>query len=170
MNYVALDKALEYLNNGIIEESTTLDKSPEELSVWMNKNIKYRNFFRLMSHDEVMEKKCGSCHDQVMFELVELRKFHPKAMFCIELDDKGQGGVTHSFVYFNRNGKVCWFENAWKKFAGVWEFNSFNSMKEYIKENFQGNKQKYPNIEFTSFKHHEPGETLQELVDKCFGN
>lgn len=161
--------------NYLIETSLENIKSDVELSNWMKKNIKYKEFTKLMSADEVMKERKGSCHDQVMFELYWLGKlgYNPKAIFFIEYNDNN-GGETHSFVYYSKKDKVCWFENAWCGNEGIKEFASLSDIKNYIrqchKDGKLGNIKTYPNIEITSFKNHKPGETLQEFVDICTGN
>ena len=114
--------------NYLIETSLENIKSDVELSNWMKKNIKYKEFTKLMSADEVMKERKGSCHDQVMFELYWLKKlgYNPKAIFFIEYNDNN-GGETHSFVYYNKKDKVCWFENAWGGNEGIKEFASLHS-------------------------------------------
>lgn len=161
--------------NYLIETSLENIKSDVELSNWMRKNIKYKEFTKLMSANEVMKERKGSCHDQVMFELYWLKKlgYNPKSIFFIEYNDNS-GGETHSFVYYNKKDKVCWFENAWGGNEGIKEFASLSDIKNYIrqchKDGKLGNIKTYPNIEITSFKNHKPGETLQEFVDICTGN
>lgn len=107
-------------------------KSPKDLSSFMKGNIKYSEYTRLKSHSEVLKTKSGSCHDQVMFELVELRKMglNPKAEFLIEYKLKDVGGQTHSFVYFNKDNKTFWFENAMATQEGVHEFNNLSEIKD----------------------------------------
>ena len=161
--------------NYLIETSLENIKSDVELSNWMKKNIKYKEFTKLMSADEVMKERKGSCHDQVMFELYWLKKlgYNPKAIFFIEYNDNN-GGETHSFVYYSKKDKVCWFENAWGGNAGIKEFTSLSDIKNYIrqchKDGKLGNIKTYPNIEITSFKNHKPGESLREFVDICVRN
>ena len=65
------------------------------------KTIKYSEFTHLMSAEQVRTSKKGSCHDQVMLELDELKAagFKPKAKYIMAVDDNGQGGETHSFAF-----------------------------------------------------------------------
>ena len=92
-----------------VMESTNIEfHTPEELLKWMNQNIRYSNFTKLKSPEEVFTSKSGSCHDQVMFEMYCLRKMGltPKAEFFIEYHPhKTQGGMTHSFVYYKKENK-----------------------------------------------------------------
>lgn len=150
------------------------NSTPSELSKAMNR-FKYKEYTKLMSHDEVEKSKRGSCHDQVMYEMTELRKMgiKPKAMFVMEIDSKGNGGMTHSFVYYKNGDKLSWLENAWRERAGITDYVSVKDIIKSIKKahasgNF-GNKSKYNNLVFGTFndKEHTPGESLQELVNKC---
>lgn len=150
------------------------NKSPSNLSDIMKKEIKYSDFNGLKSHDEVASSKSGDCHSQVMYEMEELKKlgYEPKAKFFIEVDPKtGQGGITHSFAYYNDNGKVNWFENAWGGQEGIHSYDSETSMlKDIERKHFseQTDKSKSELIwgDFVP-EHHNPGESLQELVDIC---
>lgn len=163
--------------NMIIESSNEIPEfeSDKELSEYMKKNISYKKYTKLMSPEDVYHSKKGSCHDQVMFELYCLQKLklHPKALFLIEYNDTGRGNsnVTHSLVYYKKNNKIYWFENAWGGQEGIHEFNSLDELKEKITDLHNsgkfGNACIYPDLEFRSFKTHKPGETLQELVNKC---
>lgn len=158
-------------NNNIIPDF----RSDTELFNFMKKNISYKNYTKLMSPEEVYSSKKGSCHDQVMFELYCLRKLklNPKALFLIEYNSNGTGNsnVTHSLVYYENNGKICWFENAWGGNEGIHKFNSISELKNKLHELHKtgkfGNIKEYPELEITSFKSHEPGESLQQLVDIC---
>lgn len=164
-------KEIEESNKNIIPEF----KSDKELFNFMRKNISYKNYTKLMSPEEVYNSKKGSCHDQVIFELYCLRKLnlHPKALFLIEYNPNGNGNtnMTHSLVYYEKNGKICWFENAWGGNEGIHEFNSISELKEELyklhKDGKFGNIKQYPELEITSFKSHKSGESLQELVDIC---
>lgn len=152
-------------------------KDEKDLFKWMKSNIGYDwNSKSLKSHDQVMQDKSGNCHDQVMFELEELKRLglSPKAMFLIEYNNEGKGNtaVTHSFVYWkNKNNKYVWFENAWQDQAGLKEFDSLQNLKQSIIDSHNkgewGNNNQYPEIEFANFGSHDPGESLSELVDKC---
>ena len=161
--------------NESVNSNIQIFNSPEELSKWMKSNIRYKDFSRLMSPQEVYDKKCGSCHDQVMFELYQLRKMNksPKALFIIEYNNEntGRDNVTHSLVYYTDRNNIYWFENAWGGQEGIHKFTNIKELKDKIKELHSkkafGNVNNYPELEITSFGVHKPGETLRQLVDKC---
>lgn len=98
--------------------------------------------------------------------------YNPKATFFIEYNEAtGQGGTTHSFVTYQKDGKTIWFENAWGGQEGLHEYDSLDDIKKYItklhRSGETGDYEKYSSLEFSDFGQHKPGETLQEFVDKC---
>lgn len=149
--------------------------SPNELSNHM-RGFKYKEFDRLMSPDSVGKTKSGSCHDQVMYELQQLRRmgYDPKAEFVIEYNPKtNSGGTTHSFVYYNDGNKTVWFENAWGGREGVHAYRNLkdirNSINRLHKNGEFGSGKEFSKLEFAPFvdSHHQIGESLQDLVDIC---
>lgn len=136
------------------------------------RSIKYAEFTRLMSADEVARKKKGSCHDQVMYELRELRNagYSPKATFFMDVDPKsGKGYQTHSFVHYDdpETGKHVWLEHAWQEEAGIHVYDSEKAMRDDIKIKHKvpaGIKTYYGPFDDSKLK---PGMDLQELVDIC---
>ena len=173
------DRVIRINEGQYIEESNNelSFKSDKDLLEWMKKNIKYSNYTKLKSHDEVLKSKKGSCHDQVMFEYEELKKlgYSPKGLFVMERDKNNQGGTTHSLVYYKKGNKICWFEHAWEGQEGIGEHDSLNNIKDIIKDMYNnygwGNLRKYGYLEFKSFSisSHKPGESLQQFIDRCFG-
>ena len=129
---------------------------------------------KLQTPIQTFKSKSGNCHDQTLFEkeLFEQMGMEPKAIFVMEVDPKtGQGGTTHSFVYFqDEDGHVQTFENAWKSKAGVDSYNTINQMKKHMewehknKNNF-GDYQIYPELVWGEFKA-EPGDDLQDIINK----
>lgn len=151
----------------------TGSKDPKSLASWMKNNISYVDYTTLKSPSETIKRGKGSCHDQVLLELEELRSmgYSPKATFLIEYSPKSsQGGTTHSFVTYEQNGKTYWLENAWGGQEGLHEFNTLSEIEKHItklhKEGKTGDYNQFPNLEFSDFGDHKPGESLQELIDK----
>ena len=153
--------------NSNLKTSLTNARDPKDLADYMKKNIGYSEYSELKSPEETIRTKSGSCHDQVMLELEELKNlgFSPKAAFLIEYDPKtNQGGTTHSFAYYNKNGKTYWLENAWSNQSGLHEYDSQKSMIDDVFKKFKNESTK-PKVIMTDFGNHQKGETLQELVD-----
>jgi hypothetical protein len=151
------------------------ESSPKSLSNVLKK-LPYKNFTKLQKPEYTL-KHGGSCHDQTFAELKKLREmgYKPKAKFLMECSDNGQGGMTHSFVYYKDGKDTVWFENAWKDRAGIHKYNSINDIKKEFQKAHQngsfGNKKKYKNLVWSDFNEskHRPGETLQQFVNRCLG-
>lgn len=166
-----------YSENRIIESKSLEFKellktinTPKELSNWMKTNIHYKEYDRLMTADEVFDKKKGSCHDQVNFEVEFFKKFNLKygKEFLIEYNEgETSGGRTHSFIWFTTKGKYYWFENAWNGEQGIHgPYDSIIDIKKEVKEKMLKSS-RFNNIEFSSVKNIKPGMTLDEFVTAC---
>lgn len=143
--------------------------SPLKLLLWMKNNINYKEYSYLMTAEEVYKEKTGSCHDQVIFEMFYFEKMKIKygTIFFIEYNDDNIGGATHSLLYYIKNGKYYWFENAWEEEKGIHgPYNSLKDLKDEVKEKDLKNS-KYNNIEFGSIKNVKSGMTLNEFVQAC---
>ena len=161
------------VKNNSINESADIDisfNSPKELSDWMKKNIKYKEFTKLMSAEEVYAAEGGSCHDQAEFEnyMFNIMNIKHGRIFFIEYNkDSNQGGMTHTFLYYKEKNKFYWFENAWGGQEGIHgPYNSIAEMKDKVKELHMKNS-KFDDIEFANVKNIKPGMNLQEYVDAC---
>lgn len=134
------------------------------------KSFRYKEFTKLMSPEQVRRTKSGSCHDQVMYELEELRKmgYNPKAKFFMDVDPKtGQGYQTHSFVYYKDHDKTIWFENAWEDQRGLHVYNNYREMIADISKKHRtpaSIKTYWGNFDDSKMR---PGMDLQQIVDAC---
>ena len=158
-----------FKESAILEADLAFNK-PKDLSDWMRKNIKYKQYTSLMSADDVYSSKEGSCHDQIMFELKMLKMIpscsNCRAWFVFEHDGNGQGGETHSYVTYKQNGKLYWFENAWSSRAGIHQIKDNDEFKRLHDSGAWGNKNKFPEIEIAPFRASQ-GMSLQQLVNSC---
>ena len=156
----------------LVEISTTI-KSDKDLLNYMKSNIRYGNYiiskWKLHDWEYVDDESEGNCHDQVMFELHFLSKlgYSPFADFCIELKkDSNKGGRTHSYVYYKKDNKYYWFENAWRSQVGIHgPYNTHKDIRNDIEEKML-KESDYDYLEFGHFNG-KPGMTLQELLDAC---
>lgn len=122
---------------------------------------------KLRSPKETAKMKTGNCHDQVLYELDRLKKggHDAKAKFLIEVDSKtGQGGQTHSYVYYKDGNQFVWFENAWEDQKGEHRYNSEKELHHDVKKKFRSNTSmdKIYDGDFDA----KPGDTLQDIVNK----
>ena len=165
----ALLESTSFIKNWLYENNIM---DANSLSKWMKRNIKYSNMTKLMSPEELVNKKSGCCHDQVLFELTALRAlgYRPKAWFVYEGTSDGKGGETHSYITFtDKDGKLYWFENAWSDMAGIHKIdNEYEFFLDMHSSGKWGNIKKYPEDDISVFRG-KPGMTLQDLVNAQFG-
>lgn len=165
----ALLESTSFIKNWLYENNII---DANSLSKWMKRNIKYSNMTKLMSPEELVNKKSGCCHDQVLFELTALRAlgYRPKAWFVYEGTSDGKGGETHSYITFtDKDGKLYWFENAWSDMAGIHKIdNEYEFFLDMHSNGKWGNIKKYPEEDISVFRG-KPGMTLQDLVNAQFG-
>lgn len=148
-------------------------KTPDELLRWMKKSILYTHENHFKSYKEVLDTLKGDCHDQTEFESHYFRKMGIKhgKLFIIEYKDWNQpGGSTHSLLFFYKNDKIYWFENAWEDEYGIHgPYKTMNELKDDIckRWKFSGN---FDKLLITSVKGVKPGMTLNEYVNSCLSN
>lgn len=144
----------------------------EDLQIWMSKNFHYdSNQQVLPSVEEMLRKPLGDCHAQTLFAGYFLAKmgYSYRPYFIIEVDKNGQGGMTHSLIACQKQGKCYWFENAWEAKRGLHPIQSIAEIpsifRKLHREGTWGNRKKYPTILFGTFKG-QPGDSLAKIVDR----
>ena len=146
----------------IINESKKINipgvSTDEDLSQWMKTNIKYKEYTKLMTAEEVYKERKGSCHDQCIFEEAVLTSLGYKTgrIFFIEYNDTDpQGGRTHTLVYYIKDKRIYWFENAWEEQQGIHgPYMTLLDIENDIKKihSKEPSYSKYPNLEFNKLK------------------
>ena len=133
-------------------------KTPEELSIYMDKSIEYgylgkdgkvhhytdKNFndvweeeYILENKDDVLKTKVGNCYDQVEFERDWFIKngYIVKTFYEIVDLDYENDYPTHSFLaYFDE--KWHWFENSDFNNRGIHSFDSLEKLLDYQKKKY----------------------------------
>ena len=146
--------------------------TPDQLLDLMS-HIGYSDFSRLKSPLETFITTSGSCHDQVMLEFQELfdMGLSPRAKFIMAVDEDNQGGETHSFVYYEVDGKYFWFENAWEDMQGIHEYDSEAELIDAVMYAF-GQRVLFDRLYIADFvpADHVIGEDLDTLVDICMNS
>ena len=166
----------------VVESNTIPDipniNTPKELSDWMKRNIKYKEFDKLMSYDDVLSTGKGSCHDQALFEKKVFDKYldlKTGLLFFVEYNEsESAGGMTHTLLYYIENGKYYWFENAWGGEDGIHgPYGSIKELKNAVtaKHNKMPSSKRYRNLEWGTVpvSKLKPGISLGEYVDICLG-
>ncbi len=111
---------------------------------WIDKNNNkhsvvdesYSDNYILQSPNEVMKNKIGVCWDQVELERYYFKgnDWNVKTYFLVHYD--GNKCPTHTFLTFEKNNKIYWFEHSWEKFKGIHEYNSIKELLFDIRDKF----------------------------------
>lgn len=150
-------------------------KTPEELSRWMKANIHYDSpsTWKLKSPLDTYTSKKGNCHDQAYMEKQVFNQMNISngLLSFIEYNENSpEGGMTHTLLWFKKNGKLYWFENAWDGEQGIHgPYNSIKELKSEI-ENLHKNMpsyNKYPDLAWAVPKAKE-GMNLGEFINTAF--
>lgn len=90
----------------------------------------------LQSPEETINSNVGVCWDQVELErfLFEKTQLSYKTYFIVYYDN--DKCPTHTFLTYEKNNKVYWFEHSWSKYKGIHEYNNINELLKDIKQKF----------------------------------
>ncbi|MEG2348156.1 MAG: ASCH domain-containing protein [Clostridia bacterium] len=111
---------------------------------WMDKNFvlhsEVDNLFSdnyiLQTPSDVIKNKMGVCWDQVELERYYFKNndWDIKTYFIVHYD--GDKCPTHTFLTFKKNGKYYWFEHSWKKYRGIYSYDSINNLLFDVRDKF----------------------------------
>ena len=161
-----------------VDESAIMRKmkfnTPEELSEYMKKKIKYHHPYgdswTLMKPEEVIRAGSGNCHDQAYLEydMLSSMGLKPKMWFmiCYRGDKIYDAGMTHTIVTYEKKGKLYWFENAWADEAGIHgPYNNIKAIEREIWDKYPNEKTEYPKFYFCRAVRVPYGSDLETYVD-----
>lgn len=86
----------------------------------------YSEKYRLQAPEELKKSKLGVCWDQVELERSLLpTDIERKTIFLVYYGTKEC--PTHTVLLFEEDGKVYWYEHAWERYRGVYEYQDFDA-------------------------------------------
>ncbi len=168
-------------------------KSKGELGIWnyykpveildLMKNIKYgfldekgsittdyRNY-KLKSPKDLLRTNYGICFDMVELERYYFKNYYFKTYFIVYY--KKGNCFSHTFLVYEDNSKLYWFENSWEKFRGINEYRNLKELLVDVRNKFisfydikninndlciyEYKKPKYGISDYDFFKHCESG-------------
>ena len=96
----------------------------------------FKDGYILQTPDELRESRLGVCWDQVELErdILERSGIDAHAYFVVYYN--GAMDPSHTFILFENDGKVVWYEHAWEKHRGWHEFDSFEDALRDVREKF----------------------------------
>lgn len=110
---------------------------------WVDKNgarheklSGFSDLYALQLPNELRKSKLGVCWDQVELErdILTQNNVATDAYFIVYYDDNKC--PTHTFILFENKGKTVWYEHAWEKHRGWYEFASTNEALREVREKF----------------------------------
>lgn len=154
-----------------------LKMTPEQLFKWVVTNIKYHDFDHYLQNPEkTIELGRGCCHDQMwlVHEALNGRVNDLRMWFVLELDQDNNGGMSHSFNTYSKNGSVMLIETAWENHTGIHKYRNLSEINQWFHKMHDtgkfGDYKKYPNLEIYELKTCTSGATLQWLVENSIGS
>ena len=175
-NYHNNAAGLMVLGDPVMESASSTEslhfETPKDLHTWMKNNFSYANFTKLLSPEELLATKKGSCHDQALFAYTYLKKMglKPKLLFFIAYKEgEVVGGMTHTLCFYEQDNKVWWFETAWNGAIGLRSYPTENTMRVDIFRRYMNlpDAKKFPELEFKTISPEKPGVNLAQYVDKA---
>ena len=109
----------------------------------------FMKYYKVLTPKEFETYKGGVCWDYVAYEAEYFKKHFPfvkfKTYFVVSINGITQ--PTHTFILFNYNGYVYWFESSWKSMHGIYKFKNENDALDYIckvlRESVENYKEQY---------------------------
>lgn len=87
----------------------------------------------LQSYKDMLKTKTGVCFDQVELERHYLYNRDITSYFICYY---GVFLQSHTFLVVKENNKYIWFEHAWEKYKGIYEYNSLDELLNDVKNKF----------------------------------
>lgn len=87
----------------------------------------------LQSYKDMLKTKTGVCFDQVELERHYLYNRDITSYFICYY---GEFLQSHTFLVVKENNKYIWFEHAWEKYKGIYEYNSLDELLNDVKNKF----------------------------------
>lgn len=124
------DQLLSFMNDSV--EYGFVDKNGKKYNDYNSDN--WLDTCYVQTGEEVLKSRIGTCWDQVELERLwfEKNNYEIKTVFiCFEVDYKNDY-PTHTFLLYKKDTKWYWFENAFEKYRGIHEYNSFEEAIDYV--------------------------------------
>lgn len=87
----------------------------------------------LQSYKDILKTKTGVCFDQVELERHYLYNRDITSYFICYY---GEFLQSHTFLVVKEDDKYIWFEHAWEKYRGIYEYNSLDELLNDVKNKF----------------------------------
>lgn len=109
--------------------------SKELMNIMNQINYGYDNNYKLQSPNQLLKSKVGICFDQVELERYFLNNYYRLKTFFI-IGQKDNNYHTHTFLVYEKNNFLYWFEHSWKKYQGIHKYGNYNDLFKDIVDRF----------------------------------
>lgn len=154
----------ENMHYGFTYRNKVFSDNEEDFNDNMNK------YYKLRLKENFVKNKYGVCWDFCEFERLffEEMKIPHECYFYISFFSRSEGGPTHTFLLYEHNGKCYWFEYAWQKFRGIWEYkNKHEALVDILKKFSDNFNRKFENVEIYKIKKAKSRLNTYEFVNHC---
>ena len=114
-----------------------LDQDNQNLAHSKNWDEKFPKIYYLLSPEELLKTKVGTCFDQVELERKLFNDYNilVKTYFIYSYISK-DNIPSHTFLTFEYQNKIYWFEHSWYQYKGIHEYLNLNNLLHDIKNKF----------------------------------
>lgn len=141
---------------------------------YMNVNDSFKDKYILQSPKDILKSKVGVCWDQVELERYFFKNYVPNVKTFFIVYDDNDRCPTHTFLTFEKNNKVYWFEHSWEIFRGIHEYASLNQLLLEIKNKFVSSElhDNYEKTNLYIYEYSKPKYHIgtQEFFNHCSSN
>lgn len=129
----------------------------------------FYEFYYLLAPEELLEKKCGVCWDQVELErkIFEENGIYVKTYFICTYD--GSNLPSHTFLTYEKDNNFYWFEHSWGIYKGIHKYNNKKELLLDVKKKFINSHNASKDAYTFVYEYEKPQEhiTCQEYYNYC---
>ena len=141
---------------------------------YMKVDDSFKDKYILQSPKDILKSKVGVCWDQVELERYFFKNYVPSVKTFFIVYDDNYKCPTHTFLTFEKNNKVYWFEHSWEIFRGIHECSSLNQLLLDIKNKFVSSElhDNYEKTNLYIYEYSKPKYHIgtQEFFNHCSSN
>lgn len=131
----------------------------------------YAERYKLQMPDQLLESRLGVCWDQVELQrkLFDYAGITTRSFFIVHYDE--DKCPTHTFILFEYDNKIFWYEHAWAIMRGLHEYDNLKNAILDIRDKFIGNelRNKYNQRNLVIYEYDAPQKNLScpEFYKHC---
>lgn len=96
----------------------------------------FEDFYYLLSPEELLEKRCGTCWEQVELERKLFQDININSETFFICTYGIDAAPCHTFLVYESNNNFYWFEHSWYDYKGIHEYPSLEELLLDVKFKF----------------------------------